>query len=205
MSTDRSSAALDALPPGPFLGRRVELARLCRAVEQTRDGRGGRLWIVGPQGIGKSRLLAEIAQYGALRNVPVERASSNMDPDAYPIGPGLVIVDPVANAHVTVLDDRLRRASERGILGLATATSFGQGLPAGIPETAVIAVEGLDSNDSFRLLRAWLGPAIELAWARRIIQSTHGHPGQMRLAAERLLTTNRGGGLRGRAAPTSDA
>ncbi len=144
MSNNDSYKASDALPPGPFLGRRLQLARLCHALEEARLGAGGRLWIVGPQGIGKSRLLAEIAGYAAWRHFPVEHAASDLDPQAPQIGSGLLIVDPVAMMRVATLNDRLCRVGERGILALATATSADRCVQAGIPEAALVAVGGLD-------------------------------------------------------------
>jgi hypothetical protein len=201
MPIDDSPEVTDTLPSGPFLGRRMELARLCRAVEEARFGGAGRLWIVGPSGIGKSRLLDEIARYAAWRHVPVAYAGSQLDPCEPGIGPGLLIVDPVAPTHVERVDDRLRQGAERGILGLATTSSPGRCLRSGIPEASLISLEGLDPKDSLRLLGACLGSALDPAWARRVARSTRGHPERMRQAAERLLTTRHGG--RSRVRPLS--
>lgn len=199
MSNNDSYKASDTLPPGPFLGRRLQLARLCHALEEARLGAGGRLWIVGPQGIGKSRLLAEIAGYAAWRHFPVEHAAMDLDPQAPQIGSGLLIVDPVAMARVATLNDRLCRVGERGILALATATSADRCVQAGIPEAALVAVGGLDPADSLRLLGAWLGSVLDPAWARLVVRSTFGHPGRMREVAERFLATDRVGRSRAQA------
>ncbi len=75
----RRPSAIEKLPPGPFLGRRIELARLCRAVEQTRHGRGAHYWLVGPAGIGKSRLLVEIAHYAGMT---ISRPAQSSSPAA---------------------------------------------------------------------------------------------------------------------------
>jgi hypothetical protein len=189
---------IDEIPSGPFLGRRIELESLCRAVEEARLGGGARFWVVGPVGIGKSRLLAEIAQYAGWRHIPVDFSDPTVADSAAHrfgsrLGPSLLIVDPVASAQVTRLDEQLRCAAENPTIALATATSAESCLRAGIPENALIAIDGLDPADSLRLLRAYLGSAFDLAWARRTARSTRGRPGQMREAAANFLETRRGG------------
>lgn len=191
MPTDESANLSDLMPPGPFLGRRAELARLCDAVEEVRLEQGSRLWIVGPAGIGKSRLLAEVARYAAWRGIPVGHIRSSRDRDAPGDGPSLQIVDPVAAGHVARLEERLCRAAEQGRLGLATATSSGLCAAANIPKAALIEIDELDPEDALRLLGAWVGSALDLDWARSVVHSTGGHPERMRRAAERFLSTRR--------------
>src|SRR5690606_18521716 len=43
----------------PFVGREAEQGRILALLDAAAAGRGGRLTVVGPPGIGKSRLLAE--------------------------------------------------------------------------------------------------------------------------------------------------
>ena len=196
MPTDSTLDSTRIMPPGPFLGRRIELAQLCRAVEEARLGRGARLWLAGSQGVGKSRLLAEIARYAAWRDVRVDSVDSGQDPLAPPLrsGPSLLIVDPVAPTQVPAVDERLCRAANVAVLGLATTSSAYRCLQAGIPKAALIAVTGLDSAEAFQLLEAWLGSALDPVWADSLVRSTHGHPGRMRDAAERFLALARGEG-----------
>lgn len=201
MPTNPSFDAIDHVPPGPFLGRRDELAQLCHAVEETRHGRGARLWIVGPPGIGKTRLVAEIERYAAWRGVPVEHVGADLDPRAFPVGPRLVIVDPVERTRVANLEDWLGHTAERGILGLATAISRGYCVEANIPEAAQVEIQGLDGEDALRLLGAWLGTELEPVWARGVVRSTRGHPERMRQAAECFLRIRRRARSRG-ATPT---
>jgi tetratricopeptide (TPR) repeat protein len=68
----------------PFVGRRDELAALAARLRRARDGAGGLVTLVGPAGVGKSRLLWELGRHdGAaawqvldMRCVPFARASA---------------------------------------------------------------------------------------------------------------------------------
>ncbi|HSK55649.1 MAG TPA: BTAD domain-containing putative transcriptional regulator, partial [Jiangellales bacterium] len=68
----------DALPlAGPtFVGREAELARLLAAYEEAAAGTVVRVLVIGPHGIGKSRLLAELAQQARSRGAIVQVGSS---------------------------------------------------------------------------------------------------------------------------------
>jgi len=184
----RRPAAIEKLPPGPFLGRRIELARLCRAVEQTRHGRGAHYWLVGPAGIGKSRLLVEIAHYAGWRRIPAETIPSEREwvPGPLPNVPRVVIVDSVAPSQVAAFEGRLRRTALPSTLILAATRLVDPPPDTCIPGSSVLTLGGLDSEDSSRLLQAWLGSAFDPTEARRIVQSTAGHPGRMRDAVEQL-------------------
>jgi hypothetical protein len=197
----------DRLPIGPFLGRRPELERLCRAVEEARCGRGARLWIVGPTGIGKTRMLAEIVQYAAWRHVPVDNANAadlrdDSDRREFRFEPSVLIVDPVEVSQVAELDERLCRASEKSTLALATLASAESCSSAGVPKAALITLGRLDPEDSLRLLEACLGPAFDPVSARRSVVSAGGRPGEMRRAAARFLETRRRQGERLNASPS---
>src|SRR4051812_43127868 len=50
------------MPHGPIVGRRAELETLAAALADARGGRGGIVLLVGEPGIGKSRLLEELAR-----------------------------------------------------------------------------------------------------------------------------------------------
>jgi hypothetical protein len=165
--------------------------RLCNAVEEMLSGRGQRIWVVGTRGMGKSRLLAEIVQYAVMRHVSVERLESEALADPARVGPGVWVADSIARSLTRSIDDRLCQSADRGWLGLATETSRGRCLRAGVPETAILPLEGLETKDALRLLDDWWGSDLDPAWACRIVHSTRGHPGRIRQAAERLLRERR--------------
>ncbi len=201
MSAYHVSDPDEEMPLGPFLGRRDALARLCQAVEDARLGHGARFWIVGSPGIGKTRLLDEIERYAAWRDVPIDRFDSDLEIDASRPGPRLEIIDPVAPEGIARLERRFQRSADPAVLRLATAHSADRCRSVGIPGDALVVLDGLDSGDAFRLLRAWLGQALEPGWARRIVRSTRGHPGRLRRAAERFLETHRVALAKGRLEP----
>ncbi|HEY0974461.1 MAG TPA: adenylate/guanylate cyclase domain-containing protein [Solimonas sp.] len=59
----------------PFVGREPEMARLLAALDAVRSGRGQTATVVGPAGIGKSRLCHEFCGACAAENIPVHRTS----------------------------------------------------------------------------------------------------------------------------------
>src|SRR5690606_31718754 len=59
--TDRTLVPANALRT-PFVGRDAELARLRAAAARAADGRGGVVLVTGPEGIGRSRLLAALEE-----------------------------------------------------------------------------------------------------------------------------------------------
>jgi eukaryotic-like serine/threonine-protein kinase len=68
---DDLTAALDALSDTPFVGRERELRELRIAVDRTVAGHGGTVLVTGEQGVGRSRLAAEIETYAELRGCRV--------------------------------------------------------------------------------------------------------------------------------------
>ena len=65
---NRRLGADEAVPP-PFLGRGAELERLRQIVRNLAHGRGGILTLVGEEGVGKSRLLGQLARDRVLDGV----------------------------------------------------------------------------------------------------------------------------------------
>ncbi len=58
----RDTEAMEALPRAPFVGRKRELAQLEHCLHAVRAGRGGSVLLVGDPGIGKTRMVAELAR-----------------------------------------------------------------------------------------------------------------------------------------------
>ena len=55
----------------PFVGRVQELADLVSALEEATSGRGSLVLVTGEPGIGKTRLMSELARVGSERGVRV--------------------------------------------------------------------------------------------------------------------------------------
>ena len=66
-----SSAGLQGVDWGRFVGRREELAQLKAALENMLSGRGALVMLVGEPGIGKTRLAEEFGVYASLRGAQV--------------------------------------------------------------------------------------------------------------------------------------
>jgi len=71
----------------PFVGRRIERAMALEAVEAASAGHGQLLALEGEAGIGKSRLLAEVAAGAAWRGVAVAAGRATEYPAASPLAP----------------------------------------------------------------------------------------------------------------------
>ena len=161
--------------PDPLVGRRAELRRLAEAVQRARCGSGGILLISGDAGVGKSRLVAELAArerdvlllggaashggnapYGAV--VAALRAHLRVAPDALqgpsPLRPHLArllpeLGEPAESSDRATLIEALRCALEK----LAT------------DRAVVLVLEDLHWSDAatLELLAALAEPLAELA------------------------------------------
>lgn len=67
IAAHHEAAPVDRFVQPPFVGRIAERARLLNRLEQARAGRGGAALVLGEAGIGKSRLLGELAAAAAWR------------------------------------------------------------------------------------------------------------------------------------------
>jgi DNA-binding SARP family transcriptional activator/tetratricopeptide (TPR) repeat protein len=59
----------------PFVGRGDSMASICSLLPRVKEGNGGTLHVWGDAGIGKTRLLSEFANFGALQGVSNARAT----------------------------------------------------------------------------------------------------------------------------------
>jgi len=112
----------------PFTGRTSERQRLVQQLEDARSGRGGVALLAGAPGIGKTRLLAEVAEIARAQGALVLRGQCYEGEAARPFGP-----------FAEALGEYVRTAAPevlRGDLGLHAAplTRLVPGLRARLPE-----------------------------------------------------------------------
>ncbi len=65
----QSYGKLGSISESRFVGREKEFADIARHLEESIQGRGRLVFVVGEAGIGKSRLISELAKYGKSKNV----------------------------------------------------------------------------------------------------------------------------------------
>ena len=154
-TTPVDAAPPTAVPPGAVLrspvlvGRSAELTTVRRLVDAAARGTGGALLVVGEAGIGKTRLLAEVAGRAAERGLPVLSGRAVQGGGAFRAVAGAVVAldDP---AHAALPELRPYRAA----LGrLLPGWAGPEGATSDVDPVVVLA-EGL-----LRLLRHALGPA----------------------------------------------
>ena len=180
----------NALGPGPFVGRRAELARLRRGVELALRGMGTCAWIVGESGSGKTRLARELASYARLRgfrvrwlgHAEVRAARPTVAPPA--AGAELLIADGFPDAgptSVRAVERLLARAGPRQLV-LGTSRPPLDGLATLLAERRadVLILTGLETDALARLLGALSGetPAVEVTAA--VARATGGNPSRVR-------------------------
>jgi DNA-binding SARP family transcriptional activator len=86
MATPSDSSATAALPEPPLVGRQEQRAMLMDAVELAIAGAGGMLLVAGETGLGKSRLLREVAAGATWRGAQVSWGRGREDAQALPFG-----------------------------------------------------------------------------------------------------------------------
>ncbi len=189
------------------VGREVELDRLARAVDDARTERSNCLFLIGEGGVGKTRLLAEVAAEGRLLGVAVMSGRSPVTSpvafsvvaealrswlrahpvpgarDAFDAGLRLVVPewpgDSTASAGLT--DAQLRLLALEGIVRLVQNIASGT-------KGAVILLDDLhaadpDSLEAVRYLATAAPPGVLIVGALRSGESVH--PEQVVRALER--------------------
>jgi len=135
----------------PIVGREREIHRLRWAWRRARRGEGAALLVLGPSGIGKTRLMAELATLAAHDGASVSYATSRD-----PLDPGTLAraVDPSV-LTLLVVDDLEDRSSG----ALALVTSLWEGV-AGTKTLLVVAMDDSALSSELRPLVALAGDAI---------------------------------------------
>jgi predicted ATPase len=82
----------------PFVGRVQELADLTFALEQALSGRGSLVLVTGEPGIGKTRLMSELARLGSERAVRVVTGRCWEEGGAPPYWPWLQVIRALGGA-----------------------------------------------------------------------------------------------------------
>ena len=137
----------------PFVGRVAERARLVRALDDACDGRGGVAVVVGDAGIGKSRLLDEVADAARWRGVEVVAAGTDEHVPPRPL-------TPLDAALATALDDVRAEQARRQLAPdvLRTMTTIVPVLGVSGPSDST----PLDAIDASLAWLASLGPHLLL-------------------------------------------
>jgi tetratricopeptide (TPR) repeat protein len=106
------------LPVAPIEGRGQELSRLHKGLEGATDGRGSLWSITGPAGVGKTRLMTELARIAVRNSFTVRWGLSTWEGQT-PLFPFLQLLrprpgDPVVSAIVRDARDLVSRRRKRG-------------------------------------------------------------------------------------------
>ena len=150
---DNASPAPTEIPPGldsttPMVGREREIHRLRWAWRLARRGQGSSLLVLGPTGIGKTRLLAELAASAAFDGAKISYTAFRDVP------PAQTAFDDVTEPALVVLDDLERsEAAVAAFASLRTAVS-------GTRALVVAAVDDSSVSPELRSLVAGLNGGV---------------------------------------------
>jgi len=132
--TRRTTAGRDLFPPPPqtpFVGREVELVRLCRALDDASRRQGCAILIVGEAGIGKTSLLLRLVADTARRGGRALIASCHESEQIIPLGPWVEALRPAITTEAPQILGGLPEAFSRELTRLFPALDVpGAGTPA---------------------------------------------------------------------------
>ncbi len=192
------------LNTGPFVGRGADLAQLRCRVEEALAGANACAWVVGEAGVGKTRLVHEVALYARLRGAAVRWNGSSAFLESASVGDGtaspsrsapgpaeLVVIDGVetAAARATAVEQlTATEGTSRLVLGTSRHPPPDP-LATILRERSVelIVLGGLDEDALGRLLDALWGEGLDGDLVTAVLRSTQGNPGR----ARRWLTQQR--------------
>jgi class 3 adenylate cyclase len=161
--TPREQETLRQLSGGTFIGREAETRELRALVDEALAGRGRVAMVVGDQGIGKSRLAAEVETYAELSGATLLRGRSTEREGAPAYWPWVQAI----RSYVRGLDaDTLRAQLGTGVSDVAQIVSEVRERIPGLPESEPLDLEQarfrlFDSVTSF-LLNASHGEPIAI-------------------------------------------
>lgn len=116
---DETVTAISAVVPvetSPFVGRANEYGLLTGMIARLTTGMGGNVLIEGEPGIGKSRLLYEVAQYARTHNIPTLTSNCYEIERAMPYQP---VIDLMTRALRSIADTELRALAPVSLAELA--------------------------------------------------------------------------------------
>lgn len=192
---DRSLALPEALTSlAPMIGREIEARRLRWIWRLCRRGNGRAAAVAGPPGIGKTRLLAEVAatvvasggraSYASFSATHARLNAALIDA----AGPGLVVLDDldgIDSEELRALEAELSAVGGRPLLvvlafdeGRASSELIGVAKRFGGEHDAFIRLPPLDMDQMVQLAGRYLGNAVE-AMPRNVLAATEGIPARV--------------------------
>jgi tetratricopeptide (TPR) repeat protein len=129
---EEASLAESYLASAPLCGRKVEVQKATAALQRVRRGRGTALTLVGASGVGRSRLLAEVALHSKLHGCTVLQVDASAHEGPYAsvlaLAEQLALLLPeLTSQHARELA-RLQPAQARALQQLAPALAVSVGL-----------------------------------------------------------------------------
>jgi len=175
-AVETTDTLLSYLPgEGQFVGRQVELSRFKELLEEFKAKNSDPNWkslrlIVGPQGVGKSRLLKELRFFAQLSNAPVYLWKKGIAPEIQ--GPQVVLADDLNAEEFQRLESFfLSHPSSLLIVGALTE----EGPAAG--QTAPIKLAPFTQEELKEYVASMTGlPSPPPQLLAELFQRTHGNP-----------------------------
>ncbi|MFW5740587.1 MAG: protein kinase domain-containing protein, partial [Myxococcota bacterium] len=166
------------------------------------------LWISGPEGVGKSRVMREIKWLAQQRCRVIEvnsaapralydaLARAAKQPEVGDLDGVLRVVDQLAASDepsVILLDDAQRLHEDQTAALLGMIRGVGPSMPLSVVVSSTHAPPGIDGIDAVELeplgegdLRAWLGEGLPTSAVRRLYDITGGYPSSVRSVLDQL-------------------